>query len=170
MTKYRDLIVGVVFLVFTGFYLYQSTLIEIAGDSGVGPMFFPEVIAGLTGLLSVILIVMSLNKLKREAGLPAEKPAEKAKEADKPNNAAVVLTILLILAFVGLFEPIGFVPMAAAYLFLQFNVAAPKSQKTLKHQAYYLVGSLVAAFGINYIFVMGFNVMLPQGILDTLMY
>lgn len=170
MSKYRDLIVGGVFLVLSGCYFYQSMLIEIAGESGVGPRFFPELIAAMTAVLSIILIVMSLNKLKREASQTAEKPAENTKAEDKPNNLAVVLTILLILAFVGLFESVGFVPMAAAYLFLQFNVAAPKNQKTLKHQAYFLVGSLVAAFGINYIFLNGFNVMLPQGILDSLMY
>ena len=166
MSKYRDLIVGVVFLVLAGFYLFQATQIVQAGDSGLGPAFFPELIAAITGLLSVILIVMSVNKLRRET----DKPAEAAREQDGPNNFAVVATIVLILAFVGLMEPVGFVPMSSAYLFLQFNVAAPKTQKTLKHQAYFMAGSLVAAFGINYIFVNAFNVMLPQGILETLMY
>lgn len=167
MSKYRDLIVGVIFLALAGFYLSQAELIVEAGSSGqIGPQFFPEVIAGLTILLSVILIGMSLSKLKREAG----KPVAEAKQEDKPNNVTVVLTILLIFGFVALFEPLGFMPTAASYLFLQFNVAAPKSQKTLKHQAYFLIGSLVLAFGINYIFVNAFNVMLPQGILDLLMY
>ena len=170
MSKYRDLIVGVVFLAIAGFYLYQSTLIEIAGGSAVGPAFLPEIIAGITALLSVILIVMSFNKLKREAGQSTEKSTENTKTEDAPNNMAVALTMLLILAFVSLFESVGFIPMTVIYLFLQFNVAAPKNQKTLKHQAYFLIGSFVLAFGINYLFVNAFNVMLPQGILDLLMY
>ena len=61
-------------------------------------------------------------------------------------------------------ERVGFVPATAVYL-SAVQVAAPKTRRALKYQAYYLVGSIAAALIINYVFRDGFDVMLPQGLL-----
>jgi len=82
------------------------------------------------------------------------------------NYRTVALTVVLILGFVIFMEPLGFIPTAAGYLFLQFNVAVPKSHKTLRHQIWHVVAAVIVAITINYLFVHGFDVLLPQGILE----
>ncbi len=113
----------------------------------------------LMALLSIALIVKSLKTIVTDA-------TGSDKKTKAINLKTVALTGVLILAFVLLMEPLGFIPTAALYLFVQFNVAVPKSHKTLRHQVYHVVAAIVVAIAINYLFVHGFDVLLPQGILE----
>ena len=164
MSRYTDLIVGLVFSAISVIYFGMSFNIQEAGVTQMGPAFVPQIIASITFLLSVILIANSVGTLKRAEAQPAS--AEDSADPEKPNYVPVVLTAVLLLAYVLLLESVGFVVSTVAYLFLQFNVSAPRTRKSLKYQAYFLGGAIVAAVAINYLFVTGFNVMLPQGILE----
>lgn len=164
MSKYTDLIVGLVFSTISLIYFGMSFNIQEAGVTQMGPAFVPRVIVGITFLLSIILIATNVGTLKRAEIQPSG--AEDHADQEKPNYVPVVLTTVLLLAYVMLLEPVGFIVSTIVYLFLQFNVSAPKTRKSLKYQAYFLVGAVVAAIAINTLFVTGFNVMLPQGILE----
>ena len=173
MSKYRDLTVGIFFLLVAVVYFLDSLTIQslgLAGRVGVGPTFLPEVIAVITGLLSVVLIVSSLRTLKNaeavEAVAEVDTQTEEAGEGQEGvRYMTVILTVVLLLGYALLLDPVGFMPVTFLYLFLQFNVAAPKSSKTMKYQIAYLVAAVLVAVIVNYTFVNLFNVMLPQGIL-----
>jgi hypothetical protein len=172
VSRYRDLIVGVVLLTVSVIYYWLSLSIAEAGVTQMGPKFVPQVIAGLTFVLSIILVVNSLQTLRRQAAADAEadkRPSEDTVGEEDPAEDSrygpVILTGILLLIYVVALESAGFVLATAVYLFLQFNVAAPKTRKAPKYQAYYLVGSIAAALIINYTFRDGFNVMLPEGLL-----
>lgn len=162
MSRYTDLIVGSVFAVIALIYFGMSFNIQEAGVTQMGPAFVPRVIAGMTFLLSIILIANSVGALKHAEIQPAG--AEDRANEEKPHYVPVVLTAVLLLAYVMLLEPMGFIASTIVYLFLQFNISAPKTRKGLKHQGYFLAGAVVATVAINTLFVTGFNVMLPQGI------
>lgn len=174
MSKYRDLTVGIFFLLVAVVYFLDSLNIQalgLAGRVGVGPTFLPEVIAVITGLLSVVLIVSSLRTLKNaaaeEAVAEVDTQTEEAGEGQEGvRYMTVILTVILLLGYALLLEPVGFMPVTFLYLFLQFNIAAPKSSKTMKYQIAYLVAGILVAVFVNYTFVNLFNVMLPQGFLD----
>lgn len=168
MSKYRELIVGIFFLILSILYFWQSLSIKsmgLAGQVGVGPTFMPEVIAVMTALLSIVLIISSIRALKK-AKLEITLAGAETKVAEEPEvrYLTVVLTGLLLLAYAFCLEPLGFMPTTFSYLFLQFNVAAPKTSKTMKYQAGYLATAIGVALVVNYVFVNLFNVMLPQGI------
>lgn len=166
MNKYRDLIVGIFFLLFSIFYYTKSLTIVEAGVSSVGPAFVPRVVAGMTALLSILLITSSVLKLrKRVSERSHQKYSDMNNIKEKINYLAVTLTVVLLFVYILCLEPVGFIPATIVYLFLQFNIAAPKDQKTFKYQKFYLLGSVVTALVVNYTFVNGFYIMLPQGIL-----
>ncbi len=185
MSKYRDLIVGIFFLAVAVIYFALSFSIVEAGESQVGPKFIPQLIAGITFVLSVLLIIDSIGRLRQTPVSAAEARAEDEEETVYSDEQAeellhdeeakhdeleirytpLILTGVLLIAYVGLMETAGFVIATAAYLFLQFNVSAPKSRKGPRQQAYFLVGAVLVAVAVNYIFRGGFNVMLPQGFL-----
>ena len=163
MSRYKDLIVGVFFAALAIAYYLLSFQIEEAGASAVGPGFMPQIFAVITLVLAVILIGLSVGKLKKE------KVASETKEeapAEPVNYIPLVLSIVLLLAYIYALEPVGFVIATVVYLFAQFNVSAPRDKRGPKHQVYFLVGALIAGVAVNYIFVNAFNVMLPQGLLD----
>ena len=162
MSRYRDLIVGIVLLTVSVIYYWLSLSIPEAAATQMGPTFVPQVIAGLTFVLSIILVLNSLQTLRTQ---PADATEAEEPHGEEVRYVPVVLTGILLVIYVVVLERVGFVLATAVYLFLQFNVAAPKTRKALKYQAYYLVGSIAAAFVINYLFRDGFDVMLPQGML-----
>lgn len=163
MSRYRDLIVGIVLLTASVIYYGLSRLIVEAGVTQMGPQFVPQVIAGLTFVLSIILVLNSLKTLRTQSGGDVE--AEEQPDKEEVRYVPVILTSILLIIYVAVLERVGFVLATAVYLFLQFNVAAPKTRKSAKYQAYYLAGSIAAAVVINFAFRDGFNVMLPQGFL-----
>ncbi len=150
-------------------YWVLSYEIPQAGASQVGPAFLPRVIAALTLLLSVVLAVNSRRPRADHPGTQSQSADDdQAKaDADAPANyVPVLLTIALLAVYINVLDPLGFVPATAGYLFLQFNVSAPKNRHGPKSQAGFAVIAIAFAFAVNYAFVNGFNVMLPQGILD----
>ena len=163
MSRYKDLIVGVFFAALAIAYYLLSFQIEEAGASAVGPGFMPQIFAAITLVLAVILIGLSMGKLRKEKALSG---AKEEAAPEQINYIPLVLSVVLLLAYIYALEPVGFIIATAVYLFAQFNVSAPRDKRGLKYQTYFLVGAVVAGFAVNYIFVNGFNVMLPQGLLD----
>lgn len=169
--RYRDLIVGVIFLTGSiGYYLlsFQTPKSEIPGD--IGNYFIPHLIALISGLLSLMLIASSYLALRQTKATP-QKPAEADAEAVKELSAKtrylpVVGTVALLFAYIYALEPVGFIVASATYLFLQFNISAPADRRGAKAQLRYALTSIVAAIAINSFFVNIFDVMLPQGLLD----
>lgn len=163
----KDMVVGAVLGALSSGYGLASFGIDQAGVSQVGPAFLPRVIAALMLLLRVLLLVQGWRRA-RHAPAPQADTAqgEGGEVAERPNYLPVLLTLLLLGTYIGLLEPLGFVPATAGYLLLQFNISAPRGQRHLRAQAFYLVLAVVLAWAVNYAFVEGFDVMLPQGILE----
>ncbi|WP_417447390.1 tripartite tricarboxylate transporter TctB family protein [Kangiella sp.] len=161
ISRYKDILVGLVFLLGSIAYYCQVLNIEQAGFSKLGPDFVPKVIAGLTFVLGLVQTIKSIYVLRQKNALQSE-GATDGKKSFHP----VVMTFVLLLIYVFSIEPIGFIPASAIYLYLQLNVSVPDNQRGIKYQAAYLLSSVAAAVLINFLFVNSFNVMLPQGLLD----
>lgn len=174
MRIYRDLIGGLVFMALSVAYYIMASNIEDAGVSRMGPGFVPEIIAIVTFVLSVILIVQGWQTMVRDRAAAraldaaGERPDVDPQVARERRIAqwSVLISAVLLVAYVIAISFLGFVLSTIAYLFLQSNAGAPLGKRNLKYQLLYLVSAVAVAWFVNWAFRDGFLVLLPQGILS----
>ena len=158
---YRDAaFAAALFLVFAVF-LWSSQEINVMISSGVTAKFFPTLICAVGMGLSAIEFAAACLRGKR-ACRNAEPPADEADEGAR--NAAVksALSVLLIVAYLALCAPLGFVAASALYLFCQIVILTPGWKK--RWPLYVLIAAVVSL--VCYVFFCNvFHLMLPRGIL-----
>lgn len=168
--RYGDFATGIFFLLLSVFYFSQISTIEIIDSGSVDAAFIPKLVAGAMCLLSICQITASVIKLKKGAGREMQVREENGKQelAEAGAQASIewkstILTAVLLLIYVALFEKIGFVITTMVYLFLQLLILAPERKP--KQIAVFAVSSVAAAFLLQYVFIHLLFVMLPEGIL-----
>ncbi len=111
-------------------------------------------------ILSICMIVMSSIKIKREVAVFSDQEAETT-----PNTSwkSIIMTAVLLVVYVALFQKVGFLITTAIYLFLQLLILAPERKP--KQIVLFAVSSVIGAIVLQYIFVHLLYVMLPEGIL-----
>ena len=85
----------------------------------IGPDFMPMVIGGITFVLAAILTVLSIKNMKMRMAEIA------ASEIDSCDYKRVLLSALLVLVYVYILQPIGFIVSTLVYLPLQMLVLSP---------------------------------------------
>ena len=155
----RDLLSGGFALLFGLFILLVSFTIGKTRLAGVGPDYLPRAVGIYIVGLSVIMLVTTLVKLKTGQPAPA---AEETTSSKKVEIRTVVLTICVLIAYVLLLEPVGFILVSAIFLFGQMFILAPDGQRKV---LLFAVLSLIIPVAVYLLFVNVFSLMLPSGIL-----
>jgi len=149
--KTRDIICGILFFALGVFMFQQSKGIApiIAKEMGSG--FVPKIVAIVFMCLSTLLIVFSLLS-KENTG--------SAKSSDDIKGG--LMTILALVAYVSFFNMLGFLVATALYLFVQITILSTEQNRKLP-----LFGavSVITPLIIYFLFVNGFGLILPSGIL-----
>ena len=130
---------------------FQSRKISPIIANEVGSGFVPEVVAVVFMSLSAILIVLTLLK-------KGESAATKSNDDVKGG----MLTIFALVAYVFLFERLGFLLATALYLFAQITILSNEKNRSLP---LFGIVSVVTPTIIYFLFVKGFGLILPAGIL-----
>lgn len=153
-----DLLTGVLLLALSGMLFWACLGIKDFGAIGVGSAFVPRLTAGLLLLVGLVLVAAGWR-----ARAVTAKPAQ---EADGPRVfggfPAVALSVALMVGYLALLEPLGYLFASALYGFLQ-TLALIKDAKRS-----YLLFAVVAACSAAlffYVFVQLFEISLPSGIL-----
>jgi len=73
-------------------------------------------------------------------------------------------TLGLIAAYIALLDTVGFPIVTVLYLYLQFIVLTPRTEKVAHVR--YLIIATIASTAIYLVFRYGFDLMLPAGFLD----
>ena len=161
--RLKDLILGVVMLLFSGFYLYfaqQITTRPKLTPSYGGARVIPTLLGILLAILAVCLIIQGVRKLKTTT-------AEETKEAlDKGGLVAVVLTFAVIIGYTMILRPLGYCLSTCIYLFLQMPILAPKEKRN------WLLFAIIAVVFTAFTFVafrIGLQQLLPRGIIESLL-
>ncbi len=153
-TRYGNFALGLVFLAMSVVYFFMADALPQSPLMNIGPDFMPKVVAGITFVVAGALTILSWKTLKKTA-----KPALEKSESE---YGRVLLTILLFAMYVALYEPVGFPIMTFVYLTLQMMIFAPKEKMNLP---LFGIVSLIAAFGIFFVFRNALDVLLPPGVL-----
>lgn len=161
--KYKDLWLGGIMLLFSGFYLIVATQIQTRPKltpSYASARIVPILLGSLLALLSVLLIIQSVRKLRsgsvKEAG----------EKLSRDDMLTVVLTLAVILLYIILMQPLGFCLSSIIYLFLQMVVLAPKEKRN------YVKFIIIAVAFTAVVFVafrIGLQQLLPRGVIESLL-
>ncbi|MDY0287186.1 MAG: tripartite tricarboxylate transporter TctB family protein [Sphaerochaeta sp.] len=160
LKKNKPLVGALFLLVLAILYLLGANTIHIykgAGASSVGSAFYPRVLGWLLLGLCSIQVFTVLKQMKA-------KTVEENEEASEnlPNYITILLTIVSTGVYIALLEPIGFLIMSALYVFALILILSPKKKRKLVFAA---LLSLTSSIIIYFLFVKGFSLVLPSGIL-----
>ncbi|HUX14209.1 MAG TPA: tripartite tricarboxylate transporter TctB family protein [Spirochaetia bacterium] len=155
--KQREIASGMGFLALAGIVYAASFSIKKLVVSRIGAAFVPQLAAYLLAGLSIVLIIQGLL-LKPAAGADDFRETASRRET----RFALWSTIILLTIYGALLEPVGFLITTTLYLFIQFIVLAGNKKKNFVLLGLISVATSVAIYAL---FVYGFDLMLPAGIL-----
>lgn len=150
--KMQDLVFGIVVLAFAAFYTVTTMMIPLKENS--------DIINARTVplLLCAAMWVLGICQL-----LAARKADGKPLEKEKRDMLTVGKTAALIVIYIALFEPVGFIITTLLYLFLQFIVLTPANKKA--NLPVYAVIAVAVSLFVYTVFRYGLDIILPQGLI-----
>ena len=124
----------------------------------IGPDFMPMVIGTLILILALMLLFSSIKNFKRNAAKAETMPS------DTSDYKRVLASLVLVVIYVNILAPVGFIISTLGYLFLQILVLAPDGSRTSKNVMLYALIDVVFVFVVFFLFRYGFKIVLPAGI------
>lgn len=152
----KDVVSALVLIVVAAYVFFASGQLEARTLMDIGPDFMPRLLAVLMFGLALVQLLGALKRAR-----PAE-PEGFARSGDFVERYADVLSLAAILAYVLLFETLGFIVASALFLFVQFAVMAPRADR---HYLRFALLAVIVAVASFWFFERGFYVFLPSGIL-----
>lgn len=163
----KDLVTGVIAAVFSAFYLMQTSGIKVFGGAtaGVTAQTVPRFWGGALLALSLVLILRSILTMRRSKAEAEETAEKKGLLAALRERREVVFTFVLLILYVALMKPVGFIIMSILYVYLQVWVLTPPEKRTKRMHT--IAGGLAVFFSVSlyFVFTKYLMVMLPPGIL-----
>ncbi|ETA81568.1 tripartite tricarboxylate transporter TctB family protein [Youngiibacter fragilis] len=156
--KYNDLIVGLSMLAFGLFYLIMTMQIPRKGKL-IDATFFPYILSTIMLIVGLLQTVRGAASAKRFDAASYEEP----KAGQKGDMKTVLITVGLILVYVVLLKPLGFIISSSLYLFAQILVLVPVRIK--KNYLLYALVAVITSAIIYVSFRFGLDLMLPAGLL-----
>ena len=159
--KYRDLILGVVTLLISVFYLIYTQQIKTRPKmvpEYANSRVFPTLLGVILAVLSVLCILQGIRKMKQ----PQQDTGEKMSKVDM---LTIALTFAAMVVYIVLLPRIGFILATCIYLFAQITILAPAEKRNLPLFAIVAVAFTAFAFVA---FRIGLNQLLPRGPIEAL--
>jgi len=156
--KYGDMIVGGFFMILSAGMMIMAKMLPKSSIMEIGPDFMPMCIGIVTFVLAAALALFNIKNLKMRTA-----EAEKMEKEDL-DYKRMLISFILILVYVYLLQPVGFIVTTILYLPFQMYVLAPDEKKTKKDIIQLAVTSVVFTFIVFFLFRYGFKIILPAGI------
>lgn len=131
----------------SAFIFYSSTQFNMAfiGNSGLGPDFFPKVIAVILFILSALLFVGSIKNKDK-------------KSIYNPNMKYTFMVIFAFAVYIFLIDRIGYLVSTVIFAFVVITILKSKS-KVLN-----IIFAIVFPIALYLLFTYAFKVSLPAGL------
>jgi hypothetical protein len=156
--KYGDMIVGGFFMILSAGMMIMAKMLPKSTIMDIGPDFMPMCIGIVTFALAAALAILNVKNLKMRTA-----ETEKMEKEDL-DYKRMLTSFMLILVYVYLLQPVGFIVTTILYLPFQMYVLAPDEKKTKKDIIQLTVTSVVFTFVVFFLFRYGFKIILPAGI------
>lgn len=165
--KYRDIILGVLMLAFSGFYLTVASGIKTRPKltpSYASAKIVPILLGVLLAILSVLCIIEGVYKMKKFGTTMTN--VKKGDATVAGDAFAVIATFALMIIYALTLPVAGFCLSTMVYLFLQISLLAPAKKRNLK------LFAIVAVVFTMFVFVafrIGLQMLLPRGVIEALL-
>lgn len=156
--KYGDIVVGVFFMFLSAAMMIMAKLLPKSAIMEIGPDFMPMCIGIVTFLLAAVLAGLNIKNLA------IRKAEAEASEEEVLNYKRMLLSFLLILVYVFLLHPVGFIVTTIVYLPFQMFVLAPEDKRRKKDIFQLILITLIFTFVVFFLFRYGFKIILPAGV------
>ncbi len=156
--KYGDIIVGVFFMALSVVLMIMAQMLPKSKVMEIGPDFMPMVIGVVTFILAAILTFLSVKNFKMHV---AEIDPDSIPDCDYKR---VLSSIILVLVYVFILKPVGFIVSTLAFLFLQMLVLSPDDERGKKDMIKLAVIDVIFTLVVFFLFRYGFKIVLPAGI------
>lgn len=156
--KYGDIVVGIFFMCLSSALIVMAKMLPKSKVMDIGPDFMPLCIGSVTLVLAAVLTFLSVRDFKtRAAALSAE---------DLPDcdYRRVLESIILVLIYVFMLQPVGFILSTMVYLMLQMLVLSPDDGRGKKDIIRLAVINVIFTMIVFFLFRYGFKIVLPAGI------
>lgn len=156
--KYGDIVVGVFFMALSAIMMVMAQMLPKSKVMEIGPDFMPMVIGAITFVLAAILTFLNVKNMKMRV---AEIDPSKIDDCDYKR---VLLSALLVLIYVFILQPVGFIVSTLVFLPLQMLVLSPDDQRGKKQVIQLLIIDVIFTMVVFFLFRYGFKIVLPAGI------
>lgn len=156
--KYGDIVVGVFFMALSAIMMVMAQMLPKSKVMEIGPDFMPMVIGIITFVLAAILTFLNVKNMKMRV---AEIDPSKIDDCDYKR---VLLSALLVLIYVFILQPVGFIVSTLVFLPLQMLVLSPDDQRGKKQVIQLLIIDVIFTMVVFFLFRYGFKIVLPAGI------
>ena len=151
--KQRNLLTSVLFLAFGIFMFVQAQGVKHKIASDVGSGYVPAFIAGCLIVVSVSKLIITLTR---------KDPADNVKKQSDSSTKGGIVTILIMLAYMLAFEPVGFIVSSIVFLFALMNWFANNENRNVP---LFAAISILLPVAVDALFVFVIKMPLPKGII-----
>ena len=155
--KYGDIIISIFYAALGAVTIYFAQQLPKSRVMKIGPDFMPMVIGILILILALMLLFSSIKNFKANAAKAEAMPA------DTSDYKRVLASLVLVVIYVNILAPVGFILSTLGYLFLQIVVLAPNDRRSAKNILTYAVIDVIFVFVVFFLFRYGFKIVLPAG-------
>lgn len=156
--KYGDIVVGIFFMALSAVMIAMARMLPKSKVMDIGPDFMPLCIGSVTFVLAAILTFLSIKGFKERA---AKLDASDIPECDYKR---VLESIILVLIYVFVLQPVGFIVSTLVFLMLQMLVLSPDDERGKKDIIKLAVINVIFTMIVFFLFRYGFKIVLPAGI------
>lgn len=156
--KYGDIVVGIFFMALSAGLIVMASMLPKSKVMDIGPDFMPLCIGSVTFVLAALLTLFSIRDFKVRT---AELEAGTIPECD---YRRVLESIILVLIYVFVLQPVGFIISTLVFLMLQMLVLSPDDERGKKDIIKLAVINVIFTMVVFFLFRYGFKIVLPAGI------
>ncbi len=161
--KYGDYITSVFFIAISIWMIVMAQALPKSKIMKLGPDFMPTIIGVITLVLAVVLLIKTfLQRKAREAILAKTEPED-------VDYKKMLTSLILILIYVFILKPVGFIISTLVYLLPQFAALAPRDKVTKKNIMEWAILDVVFTLVVFFLFRYGFMIVLPAGIFTIIL-
>ncbi|NJP36248.1 tripartite tricarboxylate transporter TctB family protein [Alkalicoccus luteus] len=155
-----EIIVLLLLIIFSGLIFMQGDEFAHLNESQLGPGTFPQLIAVLLAVLSLVLLIRKIIDMKRAAGTGAS--AGEQFRAFIHEYKLVIIMFAMLTVYIVLIDVIGFVVMTLLFVIAAGLLIGPKKRKNI---VILVCVSVVLTFSTYLFFQNVLYVRFPSGIL-----
>jgi len=162
--NFKRIIGSAFFAVFAVVLFILSFFVDTRTQTGVGPDFFPKIVAGLLFALSLMDLYTGIKNYRYQKANGQLLPPNEAKKSFKEwclDNLDWVSGVLILVYVIGIYF-LGFLLPSIVYMFLQILLYTTTKKR---NRWIAVIVSIVVPAAVYFLFRNYFHLMLPAGIL-----